>query len=146
METKLIKDPVHGYIKIRKDYIKNIIDSCEFQRLRNIRQTSYDSLYPGSSHNRFIHSLGVYYLGVKSFESLKRNTQEQIGEKKIEDAIGDWEALKNTFEVACLLHDVGHTPFSHMGEDFLLLLKEKDKIEAKEEALYGNQSQNFVLY
>lgn len=60
MGTKMIKDPVHGYIKIRAEYMKKIIDSCEFQRLRNIRQTSYDSLYPGSSHNRFIHSLGVY--------------------------------------------------------------------------------------
>lgn len=60
MGTKMIKDPVHGYIKIRAEYMKKIIDSCEFQRLRNIRQTSYDSLYPGSSHNRFIHLLGVY--------------------------------------------------------------------------------------
>ena len=60
---KLIKDPVHGYIKIEASYLKRIVDTQEFQRLRNIRQTGYDSLYPGASHNRFIHSLGVYHLG-----------------------------------------------------------------------------------
>lgn len=123
MDTKLIKDPVHGYIKLKESYIKNIVDSSEFQRLRNIRQTSYDSLYPGSSHNRFIHSLGVYYLGHKAFKALKKNVSAMF--TGIEET--DWIKLQNTFEMACLLHDVGHTPFSHSGEDFLLLRKEEDK-------------------
>lgn len=46
VDTKLIKDPVHGYIKLPNDYVKKVIDTSGFQRLRNIRQTSYDSLYP----------------------------------------------------------------------------------------------------
>lgn len=128
MGTKMIKDPVHGYIKIHNDYMKDIIDSCEFQRLRNIRQTSYDSLYPGSSHSRFIHSLGVYYLGSKVFTAFRRNVEEQERMKSKAKNL-NWESLKHTFELACLLHDVGHTPFSHTGEDFLLFEKEVDKFE-----------------
>lgn len=127
MGTKMIKDPVHGYIKIHDDYMKKIIDSCEFQRLRNIRQTSYDSLYPGSSHNRFIHSLGVYYLGVKALSAFEQNIEEQNDLKRKLDKLEEWGSFKRTFELGCLLHDVGHTPFSHTGESFLLFAKQKDK-------------------
>ena len=50
----------YGYINIEDKYIP-IIDSAEFQRLRNIRQTGYASLYPSALHNRFVHSLGVFH-------------------------------------------------------------------------------------
>lgn len=134
MNYKLIKDPVHGYIRVPQDYMKKIVDTCEFQRLRNIRQTSYDSLYPGSSHNRFIHSLGVYYLGCKAFEALKRNTEVLLQIKA-----DDWQGLKNTFELACLLHDVGHMPFSHDGEDFLLISEEDDEFNIMQAAIGKSQ-------
>lgn len=96
VDTKLIKDPVHGYIKLPNDYVKRVIDTSGFQRLRNIRQTSYDSLYPGSSHNRFIHSLGVYYLGNKAFNALRKNVESLITLEKC-----SWETLESTFELAC---------------------------------------------
>lgn len=143
MDTKLIKDPVHGYIKLKDSYIKNIVDSSEFQRLRNIRQTSYDSLYPGSSHNRFIHSLGVYYLGHKAFKALKKNASDLF--HGMDDT--HWNYLQNTFDIACLLHDVGHTPFSHSGEDFLLTKKEADTFHIMKKALgQTSQPEIEVLY
>lgn len=143
MDTKLIKDPVHGYIKLKDSYIKNIVDSSEFQRLRNIRQTSYDSLYPGSSHNRFIHSLGVYYLGHKAFKALKKNASDLF--PGMDDT--HWNYLQNTFDIACLLHDVGHTPFSHSGEDFLLTKKEADTFHIMKKALgQTSQPEIEVLY
>lgn len=52
---KQFKDPIYGYIKLPTEYVKNIIDTAEFQRLRRIVQTSYSPLYSASVHNRFIH-------------------------------------------------------------------------------------------
>lgn len=70
--NKTIRDPMYGYIKI--DYpFTVLIDTEEFQRLRNIRQTGYQSLYPSALHNRFVHSLGVFHLGREAFHYFSRN-------------------------------------------------------------------------
>ena len=110
-----IKDPIYGYVEL-DDGILEMIDTPYFQRLRDIIQTSYTSLFPTSVHNRFSHSLGVYYLGGKAIDSLfknfrlKHNHDELTETKELE--------IKNTFLKACLLHDIGHSPFSHTGEEF----------------------------
>ena len=75
---KTIKDPLYGYIKINEEHVK-LIDSPEFQRLRNIRQTGYQALYPSALHNRFVHSLGVYYLGKKAINYFFENTKDSWG-------------------------------------------------------------------
>lgn len=125
-KTKKFRDPVYGYIEIEENIVHDIIDTATFQRLRNIRQTSYAPLYPSSLHNRFVHSLGVYYLGGLAFEAIERSLKFNAEkEKKVLGNLqglfhNDFSRYKALFKLACLLHDVGHAPFSHTGEEFYL--------------------------
>lgn len=112
-----IKDPIYGYIEIDEDdVVKSIINSALFHRLENVIQTSYTAVYPSSVHNRFIHSIGVYYLGSLAIEGIKKNCNEEI-----KDELHKYES---TFKLACLLHDLGHSPFSHTGEVYYDNVKE----------------------
>ena len=115
---KLIRDTIHGYIKIPDEYCNNLIDTEVFQRLRRIEQTSIRSLFPCAHHDRFVHSLGTYHLGSKAIEEIYRNSSEVIKEIKKEYGLPKkyFKTLKKTFEIACLLHDSGHAPFSHTFE------------------------------
>jgi len=111
---KRFKDPIYGYVDIPKNVVSSIIDTPTFQRLRYIKQTSYLPVYSAALHNRFVHSLGVYHLGRKACATLMENSSEIIGEVSFDIRV------QKTFELACLLHDVGHAPFSHSGEDFYI--------------------------
>ena len=108
---KQVKDPVYGYIEFDEFYWEQLIDTPEFQRLRHISQTGYRALFPSAHHNRFVHSLGVAHLGSAGFASFRANVEQEYAD-------APWECLRNTSVVACLLHDVGHAPFSHTGEKF----------------------------
>lgn len=88
---------------------------AEFQRLRDIIQTSYSPLYSSALHNRFVHSIGVYHLGKIAAEAFLRSAA--VRSLKLPATI---DRYIETFELACLLHDVGHAPFSHTGEQFYL--------------------------
>lgn len=103
MREKKFLDTVHGYIFVPEDYCEKLIDTPYFQRLRRIEQTSVRSLFPCARHDRFIHSLGVFHLGKKIVASLSKQIEVP-------------GYLKQTFQIACLLHDCGHSPFSHTFE------------------------------
>ena len=89
---KQIKDPIYEYIDIDDDYT-NVIDTPEYQRLRNAIQTSYQALYPSALHNRFTHSIGVFHLGRKLFTSFQKNVKSDFPLF----FRGDWDKLKNVF-------------------------------------------------
>lgn len=94
--------------------MNGIIDTACFQRLRRIIQTSYSPLYSSAVHNRFVHSMGVFHLG----EIASNQIIAEIEAKYKFDF--DVKRISKIFMKACLLHDVGHAPFSHTGEDFYL--------------------------
>lgn len=124
---KKFKDPIYGYIKIPKTIVTRIIDTPEFQRLRYIKQTSYLPVYSAALHNRFIHSLGVYFLGGIVSDTLFNNSITILKECSIESNI------KEIFQLACLLHDVGHAPFSHSGEGFYIDEQKSLYVKLKQE-------------
>ena len=69
-------DPVHGTIGM-SDLCLEIIDTKEFQRLRDLKQLgTADYVYPGATHTRFSHSLGVAHFAEKTLRTLMRNQPE----------------------------------------------------------------------
>uniref|UniRef100_A0A8D2DER9 Deoxynucleoside triphosphate triphosphohydrolase SAMHD1 n=1 Tax=Sciurus vulgaris TaxID=55149 RepID=A0A8D2DER9_SCIVU len=101
---KVINDPIHGLIGLHPLLIR-IIDTPQFQRLRYIKQLGGGYyVFPGASHNRFEHSLGVGYLAGCLVRTLS--------EKQPELPISERDIL--CVQIAGLCHDLGHGPFSHM--------------------------------
>lgn len=71
---KNIRDSVHGNIIVDTKFIKTILDTPAFQRLRRVEQTAIRSIYPSARHDRFIHSLGVYHIGSLIVNHLRMNS------------------------------------------------------------------------
>lgn len=114
MKDKIFHDTVHGSIRIPESYCDNIIDTLLFQRLRRVEQSSVRSLYPCARHDRFIHSIGVFYIGSLMVQWLENNLDTTL--RKECDSF--WEKVTESYKIACLLHDVGHAPFSHTFEHY----------------------------
>jgi HD superfamily phosphohydrolase len=114
---KLIMDPVHGGIPLYRHEIR-IIDHPLFQRLRNICQNDILSLvFPGATHSRFLHSVGVMHVGGRMFRSMiNAYLRERQLSRDFELTLSQVDAidyLSKIIRLACLLHDSGHSSFSH---------------------------------
>lgn len=122
--TKLheIRDPIHNFIKLDTDE-RRLLDSEPLQRLRHVHQLATSFLvYPGATHKRFEHSLGVMELAGRVFDVVTNpdvvhhEIRELVPQVTDEDAKRYW---RRVVRVAALCHDVGHLPFSHATEDIL---------------------------
>ena len=107
--SKILNDPVYGFITLNRGILLDLIDHPYFQRLSRIKQLGLTYLvYPGAHHTRFHHAVGAAYLmkqALSTFKELGVNIQR-------EEELG---AL-----IAILLHDIGHGPYSHALEHSFL--------------------------
>ncbi len=106
---KIFNDPVYGFIRIPTGIILEIIEHPYFQRLQRIRQLGLTHfVYPGAVHTRFHHALGAFHLMTTALNVLR--------EKGVDITSEEYEAS----QLAILLHDIGHGPFSHVLEHTLV--------------------------
>jgi HD superfamily phosphohydrolase len=103
---KILNDPIYGFISIQNEIIFDLIEHPYFQRLRRISQLGLTYLvYPGAYHTRFHHALGAMHLTQRAIEILRAKNHE----------ITENESIAT--QIAILLHDIGHGPFSHALEN-----------------------------
>jgi uncharacterized protein len=108
-KKKIFNDPVYGFVTINSDMLFDIIEHPVFQRLRRIKQLGLtDFVYPGALHTRFHHAIGAMHLMGIALENL-RSKGHEISKDEFEAS-----------QIAILLHDIGHGPFSHALEYSLL--------------------------
>jgi uncharacterized protein len=120
---RIYRDPVHNIIRLSTNtdegrLLIKLVDSCEFQRLRRIKQLGLALYtYQGAEHSRFTHSLGVLHLMIRVLDKLRQS----------------YAIPNNDYVTACaaaLLHDVGHGPFSHVMEKVLDFHHEEFTVKA----------------
>lgn len=110
VKTQRIRDPLHDLIEFDKSdfeqFLWRLINASEFQRLRRIKQLGFSEfVYPGATHTRFSHSIGVFHTARDLMSMIRRS-------------IGEFDKSKAQIALtAALLHDLGHGPFSHAFEE-----------------------------
>ena len=107
--SKILNDPVYGFITLNRGILLDLIDHPYFQRLSRIKQLGLTYLvYPGAHHTRFHHAVGAAYLmkqALSTFKELGVNIQKEEERGAL---------------IAILLHDIGHGPYSHALEHSFL--------------------------
>ena len=107
--SKVLNDPVYGFITLNRGILLDLIDHPYFQRLSRIKQLGLTYLvYPGAHHTRFHHAVGAAYLmkqALSTFKELGVNIQREEERGAL---------------IAILLHDIGHGPYSHALEHSFL--------------------------
>ena len=118
--TEPIRDPVWKHIYISRELLR-VVEQEQFQKLDRIRQLGVAALvYPGATHTRRSHSLGVFHLARRTILTLVRRNR---------DVPITMEGVK-AFLCAALLHDIGHYPFAHSLKD--LDLQAHEALAARE--------------
>jgi uncharacterized protein len=108
MPTQRIRDPLHDLIEFSKGELErtlwDVIQTRPFQRLRRVKQLGFsDLVYPGASHSRFAHSIGVFHTARRLMGVVRRHTEDNV-------------TKENHALAAALVHDLGHGPYSHAFE------------------------------
>jgi HD superfamily phosphohydrolase len=139
-----VRDPIHVFVRMDSDE-REVINSEAFQRLRFVHQLALTYLiYPGATHRRFEHSLGVMELATRVYDvvtsphNLTDAVKNELPELSDDNKRTYW---RRVLRMAALCHDVGHLPFSHAAED---LLPEGTKHEAISAAIIRSDKMKAV--
>ena len=120
---KCVRDPIHNLILLEDTplnrLLAELIDCAEFQRLRRIKQLGFsETVFPGATHTRFAHLLGVMWNCKRFLERLQNLDRSLVNDEQL-----------CIVSVAALLHDIGHGPFSHAFEKVTEMPHEKRTVE-----------------
>ncbi|EGD83500.1 SAM domain and HD domain-containing protein 1 [Salpingoeca rosetta] len=111
MSEAVFNDPVHGHIHV-DPLCMAIINTPQFQRLRRLKQLGATNfVFPGATHTRFEHSVGVSWLAGELLDVLKQ-------QENLKDLISEQDEL--CVKIAGLCHDLGHGPFSHLFDGWFM--------------------------
>ena len=115
-----IRDVVYGFVQLDNQEWE-IINHPVYQRLRRIKQLSLtDMAYPGAVHTRFEHSIGVLQMATDIYNSIiSKERARALLSSQYHLNDGGIDRYRKIIRLAALLHDIGHTPFSHTGEDLM---------------------------
>ena len=124
--------PVHGFVTLT-DWEREIISQPAYQRLRRIRQLAWtDQVYPGAMHTRFEHSLGVMHVATAMYDGIVNSSRSILEDDlKFDDAGIQRDRI--LVRLTALLHDVGHSPFSHGAEELFPKVDGEDRQYEHEE-------------
>jgi len=138
-----IRDPIHVFIKLDSQE-RQVLDSQPVQRLRHINQLALTYLlYPGATHKRFEHSLGVMELASRIFDVVTHPEHLSDNIRELFPQINDLYKCKywrRVLRIAALCHDIGHLPFSHASENELLP-KDWNHEKITRELIFSDQMQ-----
>jgi len=109
-KSQRIRDPLHDLIEFDVEgsqlegVLWHVLQTRPFQRLRRIKQLGFsDFVYPGATHSRLLHSIGVFHTARRLMQVIGKFVAAK--DAKVDQALA-----------AALLHDLGHGPFSHAFE------------------------------
>lgn len=121
-----VRDPVHGFIEY-DEWEREVINHPAFQRLRRIRQLALaDFVYPGATHTRFEHALGTMHVATRMYDAIVARQRHYLDSQRGYDQAG-LERDRRVVRFAALLHDIGHSPFSHSSENLFPFNEEDNR-------------------